>query len=146
MRVIIKRHDGGISIMRLLDEEPDVEIEKWREIHVGAYHSHRFMPDDSIPVDRTFRNAWCDVTPEAVIDIDMTKARELHRAHMRRVRAPKLAALDIEMSRAFRDAAKRKRIEAKRQALRDVTADPAIDAAKTPEELKAVIPAVLRDA
>jgi hypothetical protein len=41
------------------------------------------------------------------------------------------------------DQAKADEIAAKKQALRDVTADPAIDAATTPDELKAVRPDVL---
>jgi hypothetical protein len=41
---------------------------------------------------------------------------------MRKARAPLLAALDVEMSRAFKDGARQEEIEARRQALRDVTA------------------------
>ena len=66
---------------------------------------------------------------------------------MRRARAPLLAAKDAEYTHADArgDAVAKARIEAERQALRDVTADPAIEAAKTPEELKAVWPEVLSE-
>jgi hypothetical protein len=109
---------------------------------------------ESIPQDRTFRNAWTmEVRQEgaggkidATIMVDMTKARELHRATLRGLRAPKLAALDIDYQRADEadDKTAKQVIAAKKQALRDVTDDPAIEAAKTPEELKAVLPEALK--
>ena len=45
---------------------------------------------------------------------------------------------------AEQDAATMEAVAARKQALRDVTADPAIEAARTPEELKGVWPEVLR--
>lgn len=86
-----------------------------------------------VPSDRTFRNAW---TWNGKVDHDMEKCRAIHRDRMRAARAPKLAALDIKQLRG-------EDVEAEKAALRDVTADPAIDAAKTPEELKAVWPEAL---
>lgn len=113
--------------------------------------SWRFVPNDYVPEemaksDRYFRGAWKDDggnTPA----VDMPKAREIHRQHLRRMRAPLLEQLDTDYLRASEpgyigrsagDIAKAK------QALRDVTADPRIDAAQTPDELKAVIPEALR--
>jgi 5-formyltetrahydrofolate cyclo-ligase len=93
----------------------------------------RIVDESEIPTDRTFRNAW-----KADLSVDMPKARELHRKKMRLARAPKMAALDVEQLKG-------NNVEAKKQALRDVTSDPAIDAAKTPEELKSVWPAALHD-
>jgi hypothetical protein len=43
------------------------------------------------------------------------------------------------------DTAKQQEIAAKKQSLRDVTVDPVIDAATTPDELKAVRPSALQD-
>ena len=94
------------------------------------------------PEDRTFRDAWA-LGKGGRVKIDMPRARELWRKRMRKARAPLLAALDVDMSRAFAERARQDEIEAMRQALRDVTADPAIDKAKTPEELKGVWPAAL---
>ena len=101
------------------------------------------LPDDwQPPEDRTFRNAWT-MGQEGAVDINMEKAREVWRNRMRKARAPLLAALDVEMSRAFKDASQQEEIEARRQALRDVTDDPALEAAKTPEELRLVWPEAL---
>ena len=105
------------------------------------------MPDGwTPPTDRTFRNAWrmkgrslegvthpeCDKS-----DVDMPAAREIHRDKIRRKRIAALAALDVEYQRADEEGnqGKKREVAARKQSLRDAPADPAIDAARTPEEL-----------
>jgi len=75
-----------------------------------------------------------------MITVDMNKAREIKRDQLRAERKPILEALDVAYMRAQEagDTAKQDAIAADKQALRDATADPAIDAATTPDELKAV--------
>lgn len=147
---VLKRTDGGITVLQILNNEdgtyptieetiakmqPDTqkEIVSWREIE---------PKEEYFPRDLTFRDAWCDVTPEPKIDIDMPKARNIHRNRLRELRKPKLDALDIESMKAViaKDEKKTNEIEAKKQVLRDVTIHPAIEAASTPEELMKVIP------
>jgi len=73
-----------------------------------------------------------------MITVDMTKAREIKRDQLRAERKPLLEQLDVDYMRSQEagDTAKQQEIAAKKQALRDVTDDPAIDAAATPQELK----------
>jgi hypothetical protein len=78
-----------------------------------------------------------------MITIDMEKARDIHREKMRLVRAPLLTSLDISFQRALEQNGNTVVIVAKKQALRDVTSDPAITAAETIDELKAVWPDIL---
>lgn len=80
------------------------------------------------------------------ITINMGRAREIHGDRLRALRAPILAQLDVEYQRADEkgDAAGKKAVAVRKQALRDVTADPAIDTATTPEALAAVMPAALK--
>jgi hypothetical protein len=155
MPIAIQRRDGGVSILRPIAQPsaapdlgpiaPDIaaEIEKWSGVHVGEYLSHHLIDEADIPADRTFRNAWA--SDGLTIVHDMGKARGIHREVMRRARAAQLAALDIAYSRADEtgDEAGKAAIAAQKQALRNVTADPRIDAAQTPAELKAVWPEVL---
>lgn len=103
----------------------------------------RVIDASELPTDRTFRDAWRD---QGGIVVDMPAAREIHKERLREVRAPLLEALDIEYTRADeqKNDAKKAEIAAKRQALRDVTSDPAIEVATTPEALKAVLPDVLK--
>lgn len=95
--------------------------------------------------EEDYRDAWRD--NGVGIGVDLTVARELHRAKLRRLRRPKLEALDVEYQKAndAGDLALKAQISLKRQALRDVTKDPAIDAAATVDELKNVLPAALRN-
>jgi hypothetical protein len=92
----------------------------------------------TVPQDRVFRGAW-QFNGDAV-EIDMTKARDIHRDNLRAERDPRLEALDTAWFRAAEtnDTAAQLDIAAQKQALRDVTADPRIDAASTDNELKAL--------
>ena len=71
------------------------------------------------------------------ITINMTKAKEVHRRAIRYVREPLLTALDIEFQQALETSSDTTAIVSKKKALRDAPANAAIDAASTPDELKA---------
>tara|TARA_R100000278_G_scaffold45477_1_gene39524 strand:- start:19 stop:282 length:264 start_codon:yes stop_codon:yes gene_type:complete len=71
------------------------------------------------------------------IKINMTKAKEIHRKHVREARTPLLASLDTDFQKALETSADTTSIVSKKKALRDAPANAAIDAAKTPDELKA---------
>lgn len=131
---------GDIFEREATDDAIDADIAKGM---IRAASWRRIEAKD-VPSDRTFRNAWRD-TGRAVV-VDMATARGIHRERLRRLRAPLLAALDVDYQRAdeVRDDRAKTAIIAKKQALRDVTTDPAIDAAETPEELAAVEPEALR--
>ena len=68
--------------------------------------------------------------------IDMAKAREIHKTHIRRARTPKLAALDVDFQRALEVGAATTSIVAQKQALRDAPAAVGITTATTDLELK----------
>ena len=72
-----------------------------------------------------------------MININMNKAREIHREKVRQARNPKLAAKDVEFQRALEAGADTAAIVTAKQALRDAPASAAIEAATTPDELKA---------
>lgn len=130
------------GVMRLSDEDYRSHVLE-RSIPKGVDFIE--LADDwQPPDDRTYRDAW--VKAAGKVEVDMPKARNIHRDRLRAERAPKLAALDADYLKADEagDLAAKARITAEKQALRDVTADPGIEAAKTPQELKAVIPSVLR--
>ena len=144
MMFAIRMMDGSVAIMTTVDDaKPEDCIAKWADS--GAANVVSIHPIDAgdIPQDRTFRDAW---VYNGKFSHDMPRAREIHRDKMRRVRAPLLAALDIEAIRASEagDTTKAQDVARRKQALRDVTADPRIDAARTPEELKAVWPDVMK--
>lgn len=101
----------------------------------------RFVPNDYLDdaTDRTYRDAWKDVAGKNKPEHDMVKARDIHRARLRKLRGSLLDALDADYMRADEagDNKLKKEIAAKKQKLRDVPAHPSIEAAQTTEELKA---------
>lgn len=126
--------------------QSDDEFIEWiRAKDVPADATNVQIVDEAdIPTDRTFRNAWKQC-PMGKPEVDMDKARDIHRDNLRAARKPKLQALDVEFMRVVENGAPTSDIAAAKQALRDVTKHPDIDAAATPEELKAVWPVVLQD-
>ena len=101
------------------------------------------VPDTVIPSDWTFRDAW--VKAKAAVQVDMVLARDIWRDTIRQARNPKLTELDIEFQRCLEYGEDTSPIVAQKEALRGAPQDPAIDMAATPEELKAVWPAVLEE-
>lgn len=102
------------------------------------------LPSDWEAPERTYRNAW--ILKDGKIEHDMEKARTIHREHLRKRRAPLLAALDVQYMRADEagDSVKKTEIAGLKKALRDVTDNPGIDGAKTIDELKAAVPDVMK--
>jgi len=88
----------------------------------------------SLPIDTDFQNAW--VYKDGKVEVDLAKAKEVHKEYIRRERQEKLAALDIEFQQAL-ETGDTSAVVAKKQALRDATADSAIDAATSTDQLKA---------
>lgn len=98
--------------------------------------------DYTIPAERTFRDAW--QAEPGVISVDMAKARDIWRDKIRQARDAEFPALDAAFMKALETGADKSDIVARKKALRDAPADPAIDAATTPDELKMVQPAGLK--
>ena len=149
-KIIYTRPDGGLSVVtpvintipvREQITEAQAEQRAWDKLSKDALNP-RWADAGEIPSDRTFRNAWEDT---GRVQVNMPKARELHKAKLRDIRKPKMEALDVAYMRAdeLGDTAAKQIIAVQKQALRDVTADPAIEAAMTPKELKAVMPKAL---
>lgn len=103
--------------------------------------------DYAVPSEHVFRDAWSfGATPaNNVIIVDMDMAKEIWRDKIRAARVPEFAKLDAAYMHMLEqgDVGAQAAIAAAKQALRDAPADPAIDAATTPEQLKAVQPAGL---
>jgi len=80
-----------------------------------------------------------------MININMTKAREIKKQRIREERVDLFEKLDADFMRAIEggDNEAQADIAAKKTALRDATDDPAIEAATTAEELSAVRPSIL---
>lgn len=145
MKTVIKLASGGVAIMTLVNGADEIqEIEKWKLSNPEQYVSHRQMPDNVIPTDRTFRNAWADITSELTIDVDMAKARDIHLESIRIKRNAELSKLDIQAIKAqdIGDTDALTQIRARKQELRDlpVTLAPILASAVSVDALKAIQP------
>ena len=109
-------------------------------IKIGAMSYN--AEDYEVPAERTFREAWtAGENPEdGVISVNMEKAKDIWRDKIRLAREPELAKLDTAFMKAQETGADTTAIVAQKQALRDAPAHADIDAATTPDELKAVQP------
>lgn len=75
-----------------------------------------------------------------MISIDMNKAKEIWKDYLRYDRTPILEKLDLEFIKALEsgNTEEQDKIKKTKQDLRDVTADPRIVKASSPEELKSL--------
>lgn len=142
----IKKTDGSISIMRILNPSSTIEEElaKWSAGDRAKVVSYSEVDSVVIPDDRTFRNAWESIN--AHIAVSMLKAQDIKMNQLRTIRDEKLKALDIAMIRAVEtgNQALIASIAASKQALRDLPQNETFAGITTPEELKSYIPPILR--
>lgn len=88
---------------------------------IPAGASYIAMNAADLPEDRYFREAWKLV--DGALTIDIEGAKEIQRNHWRRLRRPKLEALDLAFMQALEanDSVAQAEIAAQKTALRDVT-------------------------
>lgn len=140
-KIVFMHPEGHLAIFHPADPEADL-VELAKSV-VPAGVEYHVVDESEIPTDRTFRGAWVH---DGGIKVGMEKAKDIWRDKIREQRRPILESLDVAFIRALEtgDTELVGDIRAQKQALRDATDDPVIDAAATPEELKAAIPEVLK--
>lgn len=108
-----------------------------KDIPVDATDVHVIDATD-VPSDRSFREAW--TTTGNGIQVDIDRARDIHRARIRSARDAELIKLDIAYIRADEtgDTIEKNRIAAAKQLLRDAPAYDGIASASSLDELKAL--------
>jgi hypothetical protein len=146
--IVYTKSDGSVTVRvpcphdQKADEAEDDFLARVMAVPVrsGVAVSAHILERSDVPTDREYRNAW--TYRGGKFDHDMSKAKEAHRDKIREARKPLLDAQDLEVSKALAngDSVKVAAAEAERQRLRDATADPRINAAKTVAELKAAWP------
>jgi hypothetical protein len=133
--VIFSGPNGEASVL-VPAEAAEMTIEQIAEKDVPAGRPWRVVARGELPTMEFF-DAWmfCEDTERPAIRVDIVKAREVHRDRIRAARGSLLTDLDREFVRALEAGGSTAEIVARKQALRDATADPAIDAAETPAQL-----------
>ena len=134
-RIIYQNETGGIAVIIPTGELSIEEVAK-KDVPVGV--SYKIVDSLAIPSDRTFRNAW--TKGNGTVDVDLTKAKEIGHNKRRQKRAEEFTPYDEVIVKQIPgvDAVE---AEAARQGIRAKYADvqAAIDAADTPDEIKAAL-------
>lgn len=151
--IIYSRPDGGVALVSPSPRKMAELIEDMTENEALAEIRKKAVPDDAtnvhvcdvveIPTDRTFRDAW--ECPAGKVSVNMPRARDIHMGRIREARGPEFTRLDNEWMRATgqKNTVEAERIEAHRQVLRDIPQTLDLTAAITPDDLKAIWPAIL---
>ena len=130
MKIIYPTADGGVAVIVPTDE-CGLTIEAIAAKDVPAGTPFKIVDADTIPSDRTFRNAWThDLT------VDFPKAQALTKDRLRAERKPLLEAQDVLFQRALETGKDATAIVKEKQRLRDVTK--LVDTATTLDQLKGV--------
>ena len=129
-RIIFKNLDGSVGVViPSLKSGLTVEETAIKDVPNGL--SYRIADIADVPSDRHFRKAWADTSELSTIDIDIVKAREVQKDHIRSARAPLLDDLDVRQLRG-------EDVEAEKQSLRDMPSQ--CENVTDLEELKLIIP------
>lgn len=136
-----KMNKDDIAVIRSLNELHDIVYNELRDLNklpfsIEEYEKHvwdksipewavnpRYINDEDFPINDEFRNAWCDVTPETRIDIDLVKAKELKLTQLRQLVQEKFKELGFpqKLSPDIEDKLLTDDTKAQLKSLRDAT-------------------------
>jgi hypothetical protein len=133
-RIIYQTESGGVAVI-IPAESVEAAL---KDVPAGV--DYEIIEEGSLPTDRFFRNAWVKGTGK--VDIDLPKAKEIGHEVRRQKRAEEFQPFDEVIAKQIpgKDATQ---AEAKRQEIRDKYSgvQDAIDAAETPDDIKAALEA-----
>lgn len=134
-RIIINNGDGTVGIL-IPAPKSNLTLEQIIAKDVPNGKSHRITTAAKIPSDSYFRMAWTDDNPTDTVDVDMTRAKDIHMDIIRFQRNKKLSNLDIEQLKG-------NDVSTQKQILRDIPETFDLSGASTPDQLKALWPSEL---
>ncbi len=157
MKVAFEEENGGVSILNIA-KDPFI-LEKNSEkayvkktlstddvirMNVPTGAKTLILGDDSLPKDFTFRKAWKISKGKVVIDMDV--AKDIHMNNLRKLRNDKFIELGVpfKLHKLLEAAVFPPETVSLLQELRDIPQVFDLSAAKTPEELKELIPDILK--
>ena len=133
-RIIYPTPEGGVAVI-IPAESVELAL---KDVPEGI--PYEIVEDSAIPTDRYFRNAW--VKGDCCVDLDLDKCKAVGHDIRRQKRAEEFQPFDEVIAKQIpgKDAAQ---AEAKRQEIRDKYSEvqDVIDAAESPEEIKAALEA-----
>ena len=136
---IVFQSDEGIAAVVIVAPDYDGTMEDLlkRVVPANCQDSADIVEIDTVPSDRTFRNAWVTAKGKSV-EVDLDKSKDIAKDKVRQARTPKFQELDIAYQRADEDgnADAKAAVVVKKQTARDATADTKITNADSVDNLK----------
>jgi len=134
-KIIYTNDNGNVVVVTPVSTELTVDEIAAKDVPAGK--SYTIVEDSQVPTDRSFRDAW--IFSDDIIQVDMTKAKDLMRNKIREVRKDLLESEDITFMRAVEtaDVDAQAASAARKQALRDAPLASAISNASNVTALKA---------
>jgi hypothetical protein len=129
--------NGQVAV--IIPADPSLPIKEIAAKDVPSGVPYKIV--DSLDIEDDYFDAY-EFHSETGSQININKAKDIHKNKFRNARKPLLEALDVAFMRAVEtgDTAKQAEIAAKKQALRDITKT---NLPNTLEKLKAVWPSIL---
>jgi hypothetical protein len=131
-KIIYQTPEGGVAVI-IPAESVELAL---KDVPDGV--DYEIVPEDAIPSDRFFRDAW--VKGDCCVDLDLDKCKTVGHDIRRQKRAEEFQPFDEVIAKQIpgKDAtqaeAKRQEIRVKYDAIQE-----AIDDASTPDEIKAAL-------
>lgn len=101
-RIVFKNQDGTVGVIIPApdwftpDEEGNVKtIEQLAEKDVPQGLPWRVVNVSALPTSRNWRNAWTDDQPTETVDVDLAKARQVHKSLMYAKAGERVSAIDM---------------------------------------------------
>ena len=136
---IVYQSDEGIAAVVIVAPDYDGTMEDLlkRVVPANCQDSADIVEIDTVPSDRTFRNAWVTAKGKSV-EVDLDKSKDIAKDKVRQARTPKFQELDIAYQRADEagDADAKAAVVVKKQTARDATANTKITNADSVANLK----------
>ena len=138
-RIVIYENDKGQLVRLVYADKSKWSFEEMIEKDVPEGSDYSIIQRTDIPKDKTFVDAWKKSGDR--IEVDMSKATDIHMGRIREARNKELDATDMEITRELEESRSVGiSLKAKRQTLRNIPQDFKLDSANTTEELKAMWP------
>jgi hypothetical protein len=130
MKVIVHEVNGILAVT-----VPAKNSMMYEVLERNKITNYQIVDSSEIPSDREYRNAW---KYDNGINVDIDKAKEIHKDKLRIKRKPLLQRLDVDYMMALEkgDTILCKQIAEEKQKLRDITKSPEITEARSVEDLK----------
>lgn len=134
MRVLFQYPNGRLAFL--------VPSPKWKgtmeelaakDLPVGVTE-YSIVPDDAIPTDRSFRNAWDYDHAGKRVRVNFERAKEITKERLRKEREPILKELDVKFMKALGAGEYPQPIVSEKARLCDITK--LVDQCKSLQELK----------